>query len=72
MEGRRWRTDGFVALGTLYTASGEAARGRSAAARASADFGKAREYLDRAAKLAPEDPRVAEAMERLATARGGR
>jgi tetratricopeptide (TPR) repeat protein len=69
MDGTRWKTDGLVALGTLYTASGEAARGRSAAARASADFNKAREYLDRAAKLAPEDPRVTGAMERLATAR---
>ncbi|MDR0766678.1 MAG: hypothetical protein LBF09_07080 [Odoribacteraceae bacterium] len=71
-----WKMDGFIALGTLYTVHGNAIlegitnkTGKRFAARArerAADaFKKSRDYLDRAARLFPDDPRLLDARSRL-------
>lgn len=69
MERARWKVDGLVALGTLYIVRGKAiledAPNAAARRRANAAFKKSRDYLDRAAKRAPDDPRVQEARARL-------
>ena len=77
MEDKRWKVDGYLSLGTLYTVSGDAilekASGdlvkkstrEAARKRAGAEFKKARAYLDRAARLSPDSSRVREALARL-------
>jgi pilus assembly protein Flp/PilA len=70
MERARWKVDGLVALGTLYIVRGnailkDAPASATARRRAAAAFKKSRDYLDRAAKRAPDDPRVPEARARL-------
>ncbi|MDR2129968.1 MAG: hypothetical protein LBP56_02160 [Odoribacteraceae bacterium] len=77
MEGKRWKVDGYLALGTLYTVSGHAilsgATGNpgkrstveAARKRAAVEFKKARDYLNRAARLSPDDLRVQDALARL-------
>lgn len=79
LNDKRWRADGFLSLGTLYAANGSAimqdasaARGttlEAARKRAAAEYVKARTNLDRAAALSPDDPRVEEALTRLARLR---